>query len=96
MTAYRHVQTYVDRTTSQFSLNVGEVWIDLDWSGPGGALAADQDAARHKLRDWVSGCQQRSTVFDFVTKGVLTEAVKHNQYWRLRDEHGRAAGFIGW
>jgi alpha-amylase len=92
----KYVKTYVDSTTSQLSLNVGEVWVDLDWSGPGGTLAANQDSARKKLAEWIEGCEQRATVFDFVTKGVLTEAVRHTQYWRLRDKQGRAAGLVGW
>eukprot|EP00878_Enallax_costatus_P026999 GHUV01029017.1.p1 GENE.GHUV01029017.1~~GHUV01029017.1.p1 ORF type:complete len:503 (+),score=134.49 GHUV01029017.1:122-1630(+) len=92
----KYVRSYVDSTTSQFALNVGEVWVDLDWSGPGGTLAADQNTARQKLSQWCEGAGHRATVFDFVTKGVLTEAVRQTQYWRLRDAHGRPAGFVGW
>lgn len=34
--------------------------------------------------------------FDFPTKGILQEAVKHTQYWRLRDREGRAPGLLGY
>lgn len=86
----------MDRTTGAHALNVGEVWVSLDWSGEGGSLAYCQDAARSQLVDWVQGCGQRASVFDFVTKGVLQEAVKNCEYWRLRDAHGQAPGLIGW
>ena len=32
--------------------------------------------------------------FDFPTKGILQEAVKHVQYWRLKDAQVRMEG--GW
>ena len=34
--------------------------------------------------------------FDFPTKGILNEAAKRTQYWRLRDSSGKAPGLIGW
>lgn len=49
-----------------------------------------------KPKPVMCGCARSLQVFDFVTKGVLTEAVRQTQYWRLRDDRGRPAGFIGW
>ncbi|KAF6254629.1 glycoside hydrolase [Scenedesmus sp. NREL 46B-D3] len=92
----RYVQGYVDRTTGQHSLNVGEVWPTLQYGGPGSSLSHCQDAARSQLVDWVQGAGQRAACFDFVSKGVLQEAVARCEYWRLRDAHGQAPGLIGW
>eukprot|EP00879_Flechtneria_rotunda_P030863 GHRR01033560.1.p4 GENE.GHRR01033560.1~~GHRR01033560.1.p4 ORF type:complete len:110 (-),score=30.70 GHRR01033560.1:1376-1705(-) len=61
-----------------------------------GELDYHQDAARQRLCNWVDECQARSTVFDFVTKGILQEAVRHCQYWRLADGKKKAPGLIGW
>ena len=58
-------------------------------------LEYDQNAPRQALVDWLdqaSGC----TLFDFVTKGVLQEAVKNCEYWRLIDPEGKAPGLLGW
>lgn len=74
-------------------LHVGEFWPDLKWNGPD--LDRNQDEARNKLVKWVEGCDKTSTSFDFVTKGILQEAIKNTQYDRLKDEQGRAPGFIG-
>lgn len=92
----RYVQGYVDRTTGQHALNVGEVWPQLDYSGPGNSLGPCQDGARSQLVEWVQGAGQRAAAFDFVTKGVLQEAVARCEYWRLRDGAGHAPGLIGW
>ena len=58
-------------------------------------LEYDQNAPRQALVDWLdqaNGC----TLFDFVTKGVLQEAVKNCEYWRLIDPEGKAPGLLGW
>jgi len=34
--------------------------------------------------------------FDFTTKGILNEAVKNTEYWRLRDAEGKNPGLMGW
>lgn len=46
--------------------------------------------------DWVNKSQKTSCVFDFPTKGILQEAAKRTQYWRLRDGSNKAPGVIGW
>ncbi len=35
--------------------------------------------------DWVNGNGKRCTAFDFPLKGILQEAVKNTEYWRLKD-----------
>ena len=35
-------------------------------------------------------------LFDFPTKGILAEAVRHTQYWRLIDHEGRMPGLAGY
>lgn len=45
--------------------------------------------------DWLEragGC----FLFDFPTKGILAEAVRHTQYWRLIDHEGRMPGLAGY
>ncbi len=37
-----------------------------------------------------------SAAFDFTTKGILQEAAKHTQYWRLKDSQGKAPGLLAW
>jgi alpha-amylase len=56
-------------STGPDALNVGEVWVDLNWEG--GELAINQDAARQALCDWIDGHKGHAAAFDFVTKGVL-------------------------
>ena len=34
--------------------------------------------------------------FDFTTKGILQEACRLTQFWRLRDREGKPPGLIGW
>eukprot|EP00775_Hariotina_reticulata_P009375 gene9375-9538_t len=92
----RYVQLYVDATVGGGALNVGELWVDLDWTGPGNSLNYNQDAARQELCDWVNGCGRRAGCFDFVTKGILQEALSRCELWRLKDAQGKAPGLIGW
>lgn len=61
----------------------------------GDGLEYDQNEPRQRLCNWLdkaSGC----TLFDFVTKGIISEAVRHCQYWRLRDSQGKQPGLLGW
>eukprot|EP00877_Chromochloris_zofingiensis_P005318 jgi/Chrzof1/14788/Cz09g16070.t1 len=92
--AGRFITEYVDKSTGGDALNVGELWVDLDWQE--GGLAFNQDGARQAIVNWIDETQQRSTAFDFVTKGILQEAVKNTEYWRLRDNQGKAPGLLGW
>ena len=60
-----------------------------------GGLEYDQNAPRQVLVDWLEkagGCY----LFDFPTKGILAEAVRNKQYWRLIDHEQRMPGLAGY
>jgi len=80
---------------SQPAYAVGEYWTSMDYTSAGEMLP-DQNAHRQRLCDWVNGTGDRAAAFDFTTKGLLQEACRRNQYWRLKDNKGKAAGMIGW
>lgn len=44
----------------------------------------------------INGAKKTSCAFDFPTKGILQEAVKHVQYWRMKDGAGKPPGLMGW
>ncbi len=81
-----HVGEYIQDTVPYFA--VGEYWTDLNLNNP--------DAHRQQLMDWINATGNRSTAFDFTTKGLLQEAVQYSTYWRMRDSTGKPAGAIGW
>ena len=65
------------------------------WCRWGNGLEYDQNEPRQRLCDWLDkagGC----TLFDFVTKGIVSEAVRNTEYWRLRDGNGKQPGLMGW
>ncbi len=51
---------------------------------------------RQALADAVNKSGNKTTVFDFATKGILTMAVKNYDFSGLRDAQGKPAGGIGW
>lgn len=51
-----------------------------------GKMALDQDAHRQRTVNWIHKSGGVSQAFDFTTKGVLQEAVKNSEYFRLRDK----------
>lgn len=63
------------------------------WGNDG--LEFNQNEARQVLCNWLDKAGGVA-LFDFVTKGILNEAVKNTQFWRLRDEAGKAPGLLGW
>mmetsp|Transcript_36477 Transcript_36477/g.77584 ORF Transcript_36477/g.77584 Transcript_36477/m.77584 type:complete len:786 (+) Transcript_36477:78-2435(+) len=73
---------------------VGELWGDMAYDDNG--LCHNQDGHRQDLVNWINATKKKSTAFDFTTKGVLQEAVRNCQYWRLRDSNGKPPGLIGW
>jgi len=73
---------------------VGELWGDMAYDESG--LKPNQDKHRQDLVNWINATDKESTAFDFTTKGVLQEAVRNCQYWRLRDSNGKPPGLIGW
>ncbi|KAH9294391.1 hypothetical protein KI387_040404 [Taxus chinensis] len=78
---------YVRNTSPAFA--VGEVWDGLSFGN------GQEDAHRQRLVDWVHSTGDRSAAFDFTTKGILQQAVKNNELWRLRDSNGKPSGLIG-
>ena len=73
---------------------VGELWLDMAYDDNG--LAYNQDRHRQDTINWINATGKASTAFDFTTKGVLQEAVRNCQYWRLKDTKGKPPGVIGW
>lgn len=72
---------------------VAEYWVDAAWSD--GHLEYNQDAMRQQLCDWMDAAKYCST-FDFPTKALLQEAIKHCQYDRLKDKNNKPPGLLGW
>lgn len=81
-----YVGSYNDATAAWFS--VGEYWDDLDLN--------NANAHRQRLCNWIDATGGKSAAFDFTTKGILQQAVRYNEYWRLRDSDGKPSGLIGW
>ncbi len=81
-----YVAKYNDETTPYFS--VGEYWDDLDLN--------NSNPHRQRLCNWLDSAQSKSMAFDFTTKGILQQAVRYQEYWRLRDSEGKPSGLIGW
>jgi len=79
---------------SQPSWAVGELWGDMAYDNEG--LCHNQDRHRQDLCNWINGTDKQSTAFDFTTKGILQEACRNTQYWRLKDSNGKPPGLIGW
>lgn len=94
---------YLSSTLNQECLDLGkkirgdfavaEYWADAQWNGS--QLSRDQNAMRQSVCDWLDDAK-RSSAFDFVTKAILQEAVRHCQYDRLRDSEGKPPGLLGW
>jgi alpha-amylase len=85
------VKKYVEESGVSFA--VGEYWTSMAY---GKELMPDQNAHRKELMNWIDRTEGASTAFDFTTKGILQEACQKEEYWRLRDSEGRAAGALGW
>lgn len=95
-----YVEYYNREGGSDFS--VGEYWPDHN-GGCQEGFCYNQDRPRQEILDWIdstwkntpSAVEKASRAFDFPTKAILQEAVRNNQYWRLRDGAGKAPGIIG-
>jgi alpha-amylase len=81
-----YARQYADAMGAEFC--VGEIWTDLDFN--------NIDGHRQGLMNFVDGTQGVCGAFDFTTKGLLNQALRYNEHWRLRDSAGRPAGGIGW
>ena len=81
-----YVALYNRKTLPCFS--VGEYWDNLDLNNP--------NAHRQRICNWLDAAKGSSAAFDFTTKGILQQAVRYGQYWRLKDSNGKPSGVIGW
>lgn len=86
------VKEYVARTSPSFS--VGEYWTSMGYDGS--QMQSNQDAHRQRIVDWIDATAGGASSFDFTTKGLLQEALRTGEFWRLKDREGKAAGLIGW
>lgn len=91
-----------DNTKPQMS--IGEYWTKMSYYGDS-ILYHNQDPHRQEIVDWIDStweglpgktANDASMAFDFTTKGILQEAVRKNEFWRLKDAKGSAPGVIGW
>jgi len=87
-----YVGLYCKKTEPAWA--VGELWLDMQYGGEG--LDYNQDKHRQDTINWINGTGKECTAFDFTTKGILQEAVRNCQYWRLRDQNGKPPGLLGW
>ena len=74
-------------------VSVGEHWVSCNYNG--GALEYNQDSHRQSTYDWCASTGGNTAAFDFTTKGILQEAVRNREYWRLQGSDGHPSGFCG-
>jgi len=74
-------------------VSVGEHWVSCNYNG--GALEYNQDSHRQSTYDWCESTGGNTAAFDFTTKGILQEAVRNREYWRLQGSDGHPSGFCG-
>jgi len=86
------IGTYCQKSEPAWA--VGELWTDMKYDHQG--LMHNQDGHRQALCNWISGTGKAAAAFDFTTKGILQEAVRNCEYWRLRDSSGKPPGLLGW
>lgn len=89
----RYVREYVERTNMK--LVVGEYWDAMEYLADG-ILLYDQDYHRQQIVNWMDSIQGRASAFDMTTKGILQQALRNGEYWRLADGSGKPSGLIGW
>ena len=73
---------------------IGEFWDNMDYDNE--YLVYNQDQNRQRIINWIDLSGKHAYAFDMTTKGVLQEALKNHQYWRLSDQNNQPPGLIGW
>ena len=73
---------------------IGEFWDSMEYDN--GYLLHNQNAHRQRTIDWIDRSGQTAYAFDMTTKGILQEALRSNEYWRLADVNNNPPGLIGW
>ena len=89
----KYIEEYV--TKVGMDMCIGEFWDGMRYD-TNGVIEYHQDEHRQRIVDWIDNANQSCSAFDFTTKGVLQNALKKNEYWRLMDMNGKAPGVIGW
>ena len=74
-------------------VSVGEHWVSCNYSGAN--LEYNQDSHRQTTFDWCKSTGGNTAAFDFTTKGILQEAARNREYWRLQGSDGHPSGFCG-
>jgi len=92
--AREYAREYVLRTVGLEAFCVAENWVGMCWSDD--YLLYNQDKPRRALVDWLQGSGDCAALFDFPTKGILQEAVKRGEFWRLADSQRGQPGLSGW
>jgi alpha-amylase len=86
------------------NISIGEYWTTMSYCGDNN-LCSNQDSHRQEIINWMDStwkginnktADDASLAFDFTTKGILQEAVRKGEYWRLKDSQGKATGVLGW
>lgn len=86
------------------AISIGEYWTNMAYCGDS-TLCNDQNSHRQEIINWMDStwkgipgktAADASMAFDFTTKGILQEAIRKNEFWRLKDAQGKAPGVIGW
>eukprot|EP00271_Cylindrocystis_brebissonii_P007275 TRINITY_DN20604_c0_g1_i1.p1 TRINITY_DN20604_c0_g1~~TRINITY_DN20604_c0_g1_i1.p1 ORF type:complete len:417 (+),score=66.73 TRINITY_DN20604_c0_g1_i1:499-1749(+) len=88
-----YVKEYIEAAEPVFA--VGEYWDACNYSGEEYTFDFDQNSHRQRIVKWIKEAGGLASAFDFTTKGILQEAVKSEEWWRLRDAEGKAPGLIG-
>ncbi|KAA8495621.1 Alpha-amylase 3, chloroplastic [Porphyridium purpureum] len=87
----RFVGEYMKATEPAFA--VAEYWDGLAYDGD--YMKPNQNEHRKRIAHYVDATEKRAHAFDFTTKGMLMQACKSGEYWRLKDDKGKPSGFLG-
>jgi len=91
--APEYAREYVERTVGFQTFSCAENWVGMKWTND--VLEYNQDAPRRVLMDWLAAANDAAALFDFPTKGILQEAIKRREFWRLKDARGEPPGLAG-
>ncbi|PCJ16825.1 MAG: alpha-amylase [Candidatus Cloacimonadota bacterium] len=89
----KYAKKYIEATQPEFC--VGEVWTDMSYDSSH-VLKENQNPHRQGIVDWIDLTKGQCKAFDFTTKGILQEALKNQEYWRLLDSNDLQPGVMGW
>lgn len=87
-----HMREYFQNI--EIDICIGEYWDNMEYDN--GHLNYDQNAHRQRIVNWMDNSGKHAYAFDMTTKGILQEALRNKEYWRLSDKTNRPPGLIGW